>query len=99
LFIVPVVESLLRIRRLPDVSRVGLLPSVQARLTVNIPSQAGREDWIPVRLSASSDDYYAEPLFGKSNLIFTLVRADGLICIPPDVTGLPAGELVKVLFL
>jgi molybdopterin molybdotransferase len=99
LFIVPVVESLLRIPRLPGVDRVDSFPSVQARLTVNIPSQAGREDWIPVRISATSDGYNAEPLFGKSNLIFTLVRADGMICIPSDVTGLTAGDLVKIISL
>jgi molybdopterin molybdotransferase len=40
--------------------------------------------------------YEAEPVFGKSNLIFTLARADGLLRIPPDATGLSAGELVEV---
>ena len=38
----------------------------------------------------------ADPVFGKSNLIFTLVRADGLVRIPPDATGLSAGERVEV---
>jgi molybdopterin molybdotransferase len=76
------------------------LASVSARLTINLPSQAGREDWVAVRLEidheSSSVDYRAIPVFGKSNLIFTLVRADGMFRIPPEVTGLSAGETVHV---
>jgi molybdopterin molybdotransferase len=70
---------------------------------VNLPSQAGREDWWPVRLivngQSSTVHYNAEPIFGKSNLIFTLASADGLLRIPPDATGLSAGEMVEVSLL
>jgi molybdopterin molybdotransferase len=38
----------------------------------------------------------AEPVFGRSNLIFTLVRADGLVRIAAEATGLPSGKLVDV---
>lgn len=107
LFVVPVIESLL-----------GKLPkpkaTVLARLTVNLPSQAGREDWWPVKLLrpepilAGADstsfpegkvEYQADPIFGKSNLIFTLASADGLLRIPPDATGLSAGEMVEVILI
>lgn len=72
-------------------------PVVEAELTVNIASQAGREDWIPVRLvERSSGSWQAEPVFGRSNLIFVLTRADGLIRIPPAVTGLETGAVVSV---
>jgi len=91
LFVTPVVGDLLGLQRTTP------LPSVQARLTLNLASQAGREDWIPVRLLPGPDGYQAEPVFGKSNLIFTLCRADGLIRIPADATGLHAGQLVEVL--
>ena len=74
-------------------------PTVPARLTVNLASQAGREDWIPVRLSASPEGYQADPIFGKSNLIFTLARADGLLMISADATGLAAGEMVDVVLM
>ena len=90
LFVVPVVESLLGLQQ------VRLHPSKRARLSVNLPSQAGREDWIPVRLIDTPNGYEAVPIFGKSNLIFTLVRADGLVCISPDATGLSAGTIVDV---
>jgi molybdopterin molybdotransferase len=96
LFVVPVLDKLL-----------GALPrhkpSILARLTVNLPSQAGREDWLPVRLISPSPGresiLLADPVFGKSNLIFTLVDADGLIRIPTDSTGLAANEIVEVILI
>ena len=69
---------------------------VQAKITLNLSSQAGREDWIPVKVSMDRYTVMAEPVFGKSNLIFTLVRADGLALIPTDATGIEAGDLVQV---
>jgi molybdopterin molybdotransferase len=44
-------------------------------------------------------EYQAEPIFGKSNLIFTLASADGLLRILPDATGLSAGEIVEIYLL
>jgi molybdopterin molybdotransferase len=90
LFVVPLVEVLL------GIPQTQLAPSVQARLTVNLASQAGREDWVPVQLIREQGGYLADPIFGKSNLIFTLARADGLLRIPPDANGLNAGEIVQV---
>ena len=40
--------------------------------------------------------FQVTPIFGKSNLIYTLVRADGLIVVPLNMGGLVAGELVEV---
>ncbi len=92
LFVVPVIEKLL-----------GALPkpkaTVQATLTVNLPSQAGREDWWPVKLTTTRNTQYADPIFGKSNLIFTLAAADGLLRIHSDATGLSAGEIVEVVLV
>jgi molybdopterin molybdotransferase len=100
LFVVPLVEKLLGANPRPKAT-------IQARLTVNLPSQAGREDWWPVHLNlpspskrgAGGEVYDADPIFGKSNLIFTLAAADGLLRIPPDATGLSAGELVDVVLI
>jgi len=66
--------------------------TVTARLARNIASATGREDYIQVRL----EDGAAIPVFGKSNLIFTLIRADGMLKIPLDVGGLAAGAQVEV---
>lgn len=93
LFVVPALQRWLGIRTSKPT------PSVPARLSINLPSQAGREDWIPVRLMKEDGTYVAEPVFGKSNLIFSLARADGLIMISADATGLTAGEMVEVFLL
>jgi molybdopterin molybdotransferase len=93
LFIVPVLEKHLRLTHKPPA------PSISAKLSINLSSQTGREDWIPVRLRKVTDGYLAEPIFGKSNLIFILVRAEGLIRIPPSATGLRAGENVEVILM
>jgi molybdopterin molybdotransferase len=90
LFVVPVVFGLL------DRSVQTAKPAVTARLQINLSSQAGREDWVAVTLEKTEDGYLAEPIFGKSNLIFTLARADGLVCIPAAANGLSAGEMVTV---
>ncbi len=130
MLIVPLIEHLLG--QIPRPHSVR-----QAKLTVNLPSQAGREDWWPVKLvfnngqvpeggaflpqsrirrngtsletghsaknsfqlESFEDIYYADPIFGKSNLIFTLAAADGLLRIPPDATGLSAGEIVDVFLI
>jgi molybdopterin molybdotransferase len=93
LFVVPV------IRRLLGVPEEEIKPQVQAKLTLNVSSETGREDYLPVKLSPGEDGWLAEPVFGRSNLIFTLVRADGLVRIPSEATGLPANsEVTAFLF-
>jgi molybdopterin molybdotransferase len=71
--------------------------SIWARLEQNISSETGREDFIPAKIVAASNEILAMPIFGKSNLIFTLVNADGLIKIPLNKGGVLAGEFVEVL--
>ncbi|MBN1963057.1 MAG: molybdopterin molybdotransferase MoeA [Anaerolineae bacterium] len=79
-------------------ARMPVRPRVSATLTANVPSSAGREDYVPVVLHEDADGLRAEPVFGKSNLIFTLVRADGLLKVPLNATGLRAGEAAEVYF-
>src|SRR5574341_1252199 len=70
--------------------------SVPARITHNLPSQTGRVDYTPARLVMRESERWVEPIFGKSNQIFTLVFADGMIITPRDSNGLSAGEIVEV---
>jgi molybdopterin molybdotransferase len=70
--------------------------TVQARLARDIPSQSGREDYVQVRLAYQNGTLSAEPVFGKSNLIYTLIRADGTVKVPLDKGGLYGGEEVSV---
>lgn len=67
-----------------------------ARVAVNVPSTAGREDYVPVRLVQRDGEQWAEPVFGKSNLIFTLVGAHGLLKVPLNATGLREGAWGEV---
>ncbi len=91
LFVVPALEYLQGLeRRVPRAQ-------MPARLSVNVASQAGREDWVPVRLLRQGDGWIAEPIFSKSNHIFSLVRADGLLRISPDATGVDAGRMVDIM--
>jgi molybdopterin molybdotransferase len=69
---------------------------VQAVLGRNIASTTGREDSVPVRLVEQDGVLTAEPVFGKSNLIYTLVNADGLVVIPLNSGGLKAGTTIMV---
>jgi molybdopterin molybdotransferase len=65
---------------------------VPARLSQNVPSPKGREDYVRVRLDAG----VATPLFGKSGLLNTLVKSNGVIRIPAESEGLEAGAEVEV---
>ncbi len=62
-------------------------------------SVAGREDWIPVKFleKDSNGVLIVEPIFYKSNLIFSIIRADGFVRIKPDVTGIVANEDVEII--
>lgn len=91
LFVIPVIDHLL------GLPTDRLHPSVTAKLTTNLPSQAGQEDWIAIRLVNSPQGRMAEPIFGKSNLIFNLCEANGLLRIPANSTGMSAGDAVEVL--
>jgi molybdopterin molybdotransferase len=90
LFVVPLID------KLSGIIGKKPRPSVKASLTVNLASQAGREDWQPVKLTKDGSEWKADPVFGKSNLIFTLSFSDGLICISPEKTGMSVGDTVDV---
>jgi molybdopterin molybdotransferase len=71
--------------------------NVRATLKVNIGSLSGREEYMPTRLIKSGERLIAEPIFFKSNYIFQLSGADGLIRIESDTNGIEAGTEVDVL--
>jgi molybdopterin molybdotransferase len=73
----------------------------KALTTINVASVAGREDWVPVKLLDMEKDgmKMVEPIFYKSNLIFSLLTAIGLARIEPDVTGLEAFSEVEVFII
>ena len=50
-----------------------------------------------VRLEAREGEMWAVPVFGKSNLIFTLVRSEGVVEVSLNSNGIPAGDTVTVI--
>ena len=90
LFLVPVVWRLQGVVSPPERRRVT------ARLAHNIASVPGREDYVSVKLVEREGQLWADPVFGKSNLIYTLVKADGLLRVPLDSNGVQEGEQVEV---
>jgi molybdopterin molybdotransferase len=90
LFITPTILALLGAAAPPR-------QQIHARLARNIASDTGREDYVPVRLEAREGDLWAVPVLGKSNLIYTLVNAEGTIKIALDSNGIRAGEWVTVM--
>jgi molybdopterin molybdotransferase len=86
--------------RMMKIQKTGWEGTITASLSINLVSQSGRVDYVPVKILHSGEGLTAEPIFYKSNLIFSLTQADGLAVIPADSNGLEAGSLVSVeLFL
>jgi molybdopterin molybdotransferase len=71
--------------------------TVRAKLTTNISSQLGREDYVRVVMKADGAGFKATPLPSKSGAIFTLVKADGMVRIGMNQDGLEQGEEVDVI--
>jgi molybdopterin molybdotransferase len=70
---------------------------VQAEMDRNVESASGRDDYIRVKLCKRDGKIFAEPVFGKSGLISTLVEADGLVKIDRNTEGLYRGQNVSVM--
>ncbi|MTI60127.1 MAG: molybdopterin molybdotransferase MoeA [Firmicutes bacterium] len=71
--------------------------SISARLSRNLASDKGREEYIRVKLVEEKGQLWAQPILGKSSLITTMVEADGLVKIDLGKEGLDQGEEVQVL--
>ncbi|HNX17316.1 MAG TPA: molybdopterin molybdotransferase MoeA [Methanoregula sp.] len=66
---------------------------VTAKLAMNIPSTKGREDYIRVVVK----DGIATPLFGKSGLLNTLAKSNGIVRVPAESEGFETGREVDIL--
>ena len=70
--------------------------SVWAQINVNIPSSSGRKTFQLVNLISSGEENIAQPVLGKSGMIYTMSRADGYIIIDKNQEGLKKGQNVQV---
>ncbi|GAB6098273.1 molybdopterin-binding protein [Halanaerocella petrolearia] len=70
---------------------------VVAKVNRNIISTKGREEYIRVSLTEKEGQLWANPILGKSSLITTLVKADGLVKVGVGQEGIAEGTEVEVL--
>ena len=77
-------------------------PHVPSRRTVrtlfsrNLSSSVGREEHVRVAVEKKNGALWAVPILGKSGLVRTLVKADGIVIIPMNKSGIYEGEEVEV---
>jgi len=69
---------------------------VRARMDRRIPSAGVREDHIRVALDARADGTWAVPVLGKSGIITTMTRADGVVVVPTGQESVDRGAEVEV---
>lgn len=80
-----------------DLKKGPLGRRLKAVLTTSIHSTLGLEEFVRVRLEDAADGgYCAHPVFGKSGMLSTMVKADGIVVVPMRVEGIAKGETVEV---
>jgi molybdopterin molybdotransferase len=73
---------------------------VAGRLATSMHSTIGLEEYVRVRLVRKADgECEVHPVFGKSSMLSTMARADGLLVVPPQTEGLSAGQTVEVVLI
>lgn len=71
---------------------------LKAALPTSIHSTIGLEEFVRVRLEETADGgYCAHPIFGKSGMLSTMVKATGVIVVPMHAEGFARGEVVEVI--
>ncbi|MGZ4446127.1 MAG: molybdotransferase-like divisome protein Glp [Nocardioides sp.] len=87
------------IRRMMGLSPVSR-PTRRARLTHPISSPAGRRQFVRGDFAVDRGGPFVTPVGGHgSHLIGDLAASNALVVVPEDVTSVPAGEQVQVLWL
>ncbi|MCL6472409.1 MAG: molybdopterin molybdotransferase MoeA [Firmicutes bacterium] len=69
---------------------------VSAVLATPVHSPHGREDYVRVKLMRRNNQLLAYPVFGKSGMMSTLVKADGFFVVPIHTEGMADGEAIDV---
>jgi molybdopterin molybdotransferase len=93
LFAVPVIHGLLALDLAAEPWR-----RVRARLAAPLRGAGGREDHRRVRLEECPDGWRAVPLAAGSQVMTSLVQADGIVTVPPG-HGFQQGDEVEVRLL
>jgi putative molybdopterin biosynthesis protein len=70
--------------------------TVQVKLGRRIVSTMGAEDFIRMNIGYVDGVFVANPLTRAAGVTMSLVRADGLLVIGPEISGLEQGDVVEV---
>jgi putative molybdopterin biosynthesis protein len=89
LFLQPLIRRLLGLTDPVPATMSALLPKA-------VPSRLGSREFVRVRLGKVGEATRAYPLPRGSAAILSYSRADGLITVPEEAEGLPAGQKVEV---
>lgn len=70
--------------------------TLKVRLGRRIISNMGAEDFVRMNIGFVNGEYVANPLTRAAGVTMSMVRADGILVVPPDSQGLEQGEEVTV---
>jgi len=70
--------------------------TIMAKLSRQVASSLGQEEFVRVKLGSVSGNLIATPVTRGAGALMSLVRADGIIRIPAESEGIAGGHEVKV---
>jgi molybdopterin molybdotransferase len=70
---------------------------IQATLAASFHSTIGLEEYVRVRVEEIAESsYLVHPIFGKSGMLSTMVKASGILQVPMNAEGFSRGDVVQV---
>lgn len=70
--------------------------TLKVRLGRRVISNMGAEDFVRMNIGFVNGEYVANPLTRAAGVTMSMVRADGILVVPPDSQGLEQGEEVEI---
>jgi putative molybdopterin biosynthesis protein len=70
--------------------------TIQAHISRTTNSSGGSKEYIRVTLGQVGDKMVATPISRGAGVISSLIKADGLLIVPENLEGYPAGEEVEI---
>lgn len=71
-------------------------PKLKVKLGRRIVSVMGQEDFVRMTIGKVDGEYVANPLTRAAGVTMSLVKADGLLIVPPEDLGYEQGDLVEL---
>ncbi len=69
---------------------------IRVALTASIHSTIGLEEYVRIAIEERPEGTYeAHPIYGKSGMLSTMVKANGILVIPMNVEGFSKGDTVE----